>query len=163
MCGAGTPALGCATHSQSPGLTPTLLNRSKRPAARNQKAILHRNNSLFYKSLNGARVGDRFMSLIHTSELVKENPFEYLLTIQRDTEQVAASPRGWLPWTYRDTLARLETPPPTQAGAPPSSAVVEVSDARTDSRGEAAVRSGYQSRSSSASARRTAGIFQSRI
>ncbi len=31
-----------------------------------QKAILHRKNSLFYKTLNGARVGDLFMSLIHT-------------------------------------------------------------------------------------------------
>ena len=29
-----------------------------------KKAILHRRNSLFYKTLNGARVGDLFMSLI---------------------------------------------------------------------------------------------------
>ena len=29
-----------------------------------KKAILHRKNSLFYKTLNGARVGDLFMSLI---------------------------------------------------------------------------------------------------
>jgi transposase len=34
-----------------------------------KKAILHRKNSLFYKTLNGARVGDLFMSLIHTCEL----------------------------------------------------------------------------------------------
>ena len=31
-----------------------------------KKAILHRKNSLFYKTENGAEVGDLFMSLIHT-------------------------------------------------------------------------------------------------
>ena len=31
-----------------------------------KKAILHRKNALFYKTINGARVGDLFMSLIHT-------------------------------------------------------------------------------------------------
>jgi len=34
-----------------------------------KKAILHRKNSYFYKTENGARVGDTFMSLIHTAEL----------------------------------------------------------------------------------------------
>jgi hypothetical protein len=31
-----------------------------------KKAILHRKNALFYKTKNGARVGDAFMSLIYT-------------------------------------------------------------------------------------------------
>ena len=34
-----------------------------------KKAILHRKNSLFFKTENGARVGDIFMSLIHSAEL----------------------------------------------------------------------------------------------
>jgi hypothetical protein len=34
-----------------------------------KKAILHRKNSLFYKTLNGAHVGDLCMSLIYTCEL----------------------------------------------------------------------------------------------
>ena len=34
-----------------------------------KKALLHRKNSLFYRSENGAHVGDLFMSLIHTVEL----------------------------------------------------------------------------------------------
>ena len=33
-----------------------------------KKAILHRKNVLFYKTQNGAAVGDLFMSLIHTAE-----------------------------------------------------------------------------------------------
>jgi hypothetical protein len=44
-----------------------------------KKAILHRKNALFYKTQNGARVGDIFMSLIHTAELTHENPFDYLV------------------------------------------------------------------------------------
>ncbi|MFO8002854.1 transposase, partial [Thioalkalivibrio sp.] len=32
-------------------------------------AILHRKNALFYKTQNGAKVGDLFMSLIHTCQL----------------------------------------------------------------------------------------------
>src|SRR6266567_8104746 len=40
-----------------------------------KKAILHRKNSLFYKTLNGAEVGDLYMSLIHTCELCEANPF----------------------------------------------------------------------------------------
>jgi len=31
-----------------------------------KKAILHRKNSLFYKTRKGAQMGDLFMSLIHT-------------------------------------------------------------------------------------------------
>jgi transposase len=42
-----------------------------------KKAILHRKNALFYKTMNGARVGDLFMSLIHSCELNKVNPFDY--------------------------------------------------------------------------------------
>ena len=41
-----------------------------------KKAILHRKDALFYKTRNGARVGDLFMSLIHTCELNQANPFE---------------------------------------------------------------------------------------
>jgi len=39
-----------------------------------KKAILHRKNSLFYKTLNGTEVGDLYMSLIHACELCGTNP-----------------------------------------------------------------------------------------
>ena len=48
-----------------------------------KKAILNRKNALFYKTLNGAGVGDLFMSLIHTCELNGANPFDYLTELQR--------------------------------------------------------------------------------
>ena len=70
-----------------------------------KKAILHRKNALFYKTQNGARVGDLFMSLIYTCQLNQANPFDYLTQLQRHAERVAANPELWLPWNYRMTLA----------------------------------------------------------
>ena len=72
-----------------------------------KKAILNRKNALFYKTLNGARVGDLFMSLIHTCELNGANPFDYLTELQRHTEELKRSPSEWMPWNYRETLARM--------------------------------------------------------
>jgi hypothetical protein len=76
-----------------------------------KKAIIHRRNSLFYKTLNGARVGDIFMSLIHTAELNGVAPFEYLVALLRHAEEVCANPSDWMPWTYRATLARRTAGP----------------------------------------------------
>ena len=61
----------------------------------------------FYKTENGARVGDVFMSLIHTAELGHENPFEYLVALQRHAAAVEAAPAEWMPWNFRATLARI--------------------------------------------------------
>jgi transposase len=71
-----------------------------------KKAILHRKNALFYKTMNGARVGDLFMSLIHTCELNKANPFHYLTELLRHPVEMKASPAEWMPWNYRETLER---------------------------------------------------------
>lgn len=70
-------------------------------------AILHRKNALFFKTLNGARVSDIFMSLIHTAELCNADPFDYLVTLLRCHAEVRASPARWMPWNYREALARL--------------------------------------------------------
>ncbi len=75
-----------------------------------KKAILHRKNSLFYKTRKGAQRGDLFMSLIHTCELNGANPFDYLTELQRHAEELKQKPSEWMPWNYRDTLARLATP-----------------------------------------------------
>jgi len=75
-----------------------------------KKAILHRKNSLFYKTRNGARMGDLFMSLIHTCELNGANPFDYLTELQRHAEELKQNPSAWMPWNYRETLARLAPP-----------------------------------------------------
>jgi transposase len=71
-----------------------------------KKSILHRKNSLFYKTRNGAKVGDLFMSLIHTCELNGADPFDYLNQLQRHPEELKQTPSDWMPWNYRATLAR---------------------------------------------------------
>ena len=71
-----------------------------------KKTILHRKNSLFYKTENGAEVGDLFMSFIHTCELNDVNPFAYLVELQKHAEEAARNPSAWMPWNYREALAR---------------------------------------------------------
>jgi hypothetical protein len=70
-------------------------------------SIRHRNNSLFYKTENGAHVGDLFMSLIHTCRLARVNPFDYLSTLRRYIRRVREDPAAWLPWNYQATAAAL--------------------------------------------------------
>jgi hypothetical protein len=70
-----------------------------------KKAILHRKNALFYKTMNGARVGDLFMSLIHTCELNRVNPFDYLTELLRHPAEVSVRPADWMPWNYRTDAA----------------------------------------------------------
>jgi transposase len=77
-----------------------------------KKAILHRKTALFYKTLNGARVGDLFMSIIHTAELAKSDVFGYLVALQRHHERVAEDPAAWMPWNYSSALAQITGPDP---------------------------------------------------
>jgi hypothetical protein len=87
-----------------------------------KKAILHRKNSLFYKTRNGARVGDLFMSLIYTCQLNQVNPFDYLTQLQRHSDQVAASAQLWMPWNYLAALSRAVSVYPANY-TPPKTAV----------------------------------------
>jgi hypothetical protein len=53
--------------------------------------------------------GDLFMSLIHTCELNDVNAFDYLTELLRHVAELKQNPSAWMPWNYRDTLARLAT------------------------------------------------------
>ena len=72
-----------------------------------KRAVLHRKNALFYRTLHGADVGDLFMTLIHTCQLCGANSFDYLTELQRHARELTVSPAQWMPWNYRETL-----PPP---------------------------------------------------
>ena len=76
-----------------------------------KKAVLHRKNSLFYKTKNGAEVGDLFMSFIHTCELNGANAFDYLTELQKYAEELAENPFAWMPWNYQEALARPNAGP----------------------------------------------------
>lgn len=73
-----------------------------------KRVVLFRKNSLFYRTVKGAAVGDRFMGLIHTCELNGVNPFEYLVALLRHADKMAQDPRSWLPWNYKDALDRVD-------------------------------------------------------
>ena len=74
-----------------------------------KRAILHRKNARFYKTDKGAQVGDAFMSLIHTCGLVDANPFDYLTALQTHAAALSQNPHQWMPWNYRETLARVDS------------------------------------------------------
>jgi hypothetical protein len=71
-----------------------------------KKVILHRKNALFFKTKNGAFVGDLFMSLIHTCHLSGVNPFHYLTTLHRYSSELLKDPKRWLPWNYHHAISR---------------------------------------------------------
>jgi transposase len=75
-----------------------------------KKAILHRKNAYFYKTQNGAHMGDLFMSLIHTCELNGVNPFDYLTELQKHAETAALCPHDWMPWNYQRKLQSTDAP-----------------------------------------------------
>jgi hypothetical protein len=70
-----------------------------------KRAISHRKNSLFYKTRNGARVGDLYMSLIATCALAGVNPFEYLRAVQGSGCR-GTTASGWRLWALRRRLRR---------------------------------------------------------
>ncbi len=67
-------------------------------------AIRHRKNSLFYKTENGALIGDIFMSLIQTCLNIRVDPFNYLNAIQKYCSKVFACPDRWFPWNYKENF-----------------------------------------------------------
>ena len=71
-----------------------------------KRAIRHRKNSLFFKTLKGAEVGDIYMSLIHTCQLGNANPFEYLQALQIHAQEVLTRPALWMPWNYHQQMKR---------------------------------------------------------
>jgi transposase len=72
-----------------------------------KRAIMHRKNSMFYKTQEGARVGDLYMSLIHSAELNGANPFDYIVALLRNHAFVEENPEEWMPWNYQETLAGI--------------------------------------------------------
>lgn len=66
-----------------------------------KQSIMHRKNSLFYKTVHGACIGDLFMSLIQTCNLMQINPFDYLTTLLKNVSQMKDNPSLWMPWNYK--------------------------------------------------------------
>ena len=71
-----------------------------------KRCILHRKNSLHYKTDRGARVGDLFMSLVETCRANGVNPFDYMMAVVRNAAVVKADPGRWMPWNFQSALAQ---------------------------------------------------------
>jgi transposase len=71
-----------------------------------KRAVLNRKNAYFFKTENGAKIADTLLSVIETCVLNQVNPYNYLIAIQQNTNQVFEQPHLWLPWNY------LATAPP---------------------------------------------------
>jgi transposase len=64
--------------------------------------VLIRKNSYFYKTCWGAFVGDTLLSIIKTCALNSINPYDYLVAIQANVDEVRKHPDAWLPWNYSE-------------------------------------------------------------
>lgn len=84
-----------------------------------KNAILHRKNSLHYRTQRGADVGDTFMTVIETCRANGVNPFDYMLAVVRNPEAVRAAPGRWMPWNYEQIHEPEEPPAPTPQPAEP--------------------------------------------
>ena len=106
-------ALGSAFHYvlKRWGKLTLFLNKAGAPLDNNlcerilKTSIRHRDNSLFYKTMNDAKVGDFFMSVIQTCRLCGKDAFDYLTTLKRFAQQVRKDPSAWMPWNYQATAA----------------------------------------------------------
>lgn len=73
-----------------------------------KSSILHRKNSMHYRTQHGAHVGDCFMTVIETCRANDANPFDYMLAVVRNQEAVKADPGRWMPWNYTEALAQSD-------------------------------------------------------
>ena len=72
-----------------------------------KRVVLHRKNSLFYKTEKGAYVGDVLMSVIQTANEAKVNVLNYLVALIKNEKDVKEQPQLWLPWNYSERLLEL--------------------------------------------------------
>lgn len=70
-----------------------------------KKVILHRKNSYFYKTMNGALVGDIFMSFIETCRLAKVNALKYIISLLECSDDIQTDLTSWMPWNFQETNA----------------------------------------------------------
>jgi hypothetical protein len=75
-----------------------------------KRCILHRKNSLHYRTTRGARVGDIFMSLVETCRANGINPFAYMMAVVGNATAVKEDPGRWMPWNFQTELTKRTAP-----------------------------------------------------
>ena len=69
-----------------------------------KSSVLIRKNSYFYKTCWGAFIGDTLLSIIKTCDLNGVNPYDYLIAVQANFEDVSKRQHAWLPWNYTQNV-----------------------------------------------------------
>lgn len=69
-----------------------------------KKPIRNRKNAYFYRSFDGCRVADVFMSLIYSCELNGTNALHYIESVLGNLGEMLKAPELWLPWNYKKML-----------------------------------------------------------
>ena len=70
--------------------------------------IQTRKSSMFYKTLDSARIASTIQTALYSAAQNDINPFDYIKTLLVHEPAVLANPSAWLPWCYQSTLAELE-------------------------------------------------------
>ena len=79
-----------------------------------KKAILHRKNSLIYRSLKGAAVGDVIMSVGFTALQSSVDPYYYFLDILNHRNEIQNNIEQFLPWNWKKSRAGPNQKEPEQ-------------------------------------------------
>lgn len=74
-----------------------------------KRVITYRKNSLRYRNLYGAFVGDVLMTLIFTAHQAEINPTSYLTALQENSAVIKRNPELWMPWNYQDNLEQQQS------------------------------------------------------
>ena len=76
---------------------------------RSLKLIIQaRKSSMFYKTLNSARISSYIQTALYSAAQNNINPYKYMHAILCNSTQVKQNPENWLPWKYQSTLSELE-------------------------------------------------------
>jgi hypothetical protein len=65
-----------------------------------KRVVLHRKNALFFRTEQGAAVGDLLRSVIETCRAHGVRAAEYVVQVRNNARAVRDNPAQWLPWTY---------------------------------------------------------------
>ena len=70
--------------------------------------ILHRKNSLFFKTEIGAAVADILTTILFTAKYNDINSVDYLRNLLLHQDHWKQNPKEWLPWNYLETIKKLK-------------------------------------------------------
>jgi transposase len=60
-----------------------------------------RKSSMFYKTARSARIASYIQTALYSAAQNDINPYEYMLAILNNKEEVMSNPQQWLPWNYK--------------------------------------------------------------